>query len=130
MSILLDTCAVLWAVGAPKRLSPAARSALGDPDARALVSAISSAEIACGCQRGRISLDRHWKTWFRHFVQRNEWEVLPIDLEIVEEAYCLPEPFHADPADRIIVATARVRRLAVITGDRRILSYPHVETVW
>jgi len=130
MDVLLDTCAVLWAVSTPSELSGAARQILESDGTAAHVCSISAAEIACGCERGRIALDRHWKTWFRHYVDANGWTCLPIDLDVVEEAYSLPPPFHADPADRIIVATARIHGLMVLTADRRILSYPHVKAVW
>lgn len=130
MDVLLDTCAVLWAVSSPALMSERARQLLAGDDTAPHVCAISAAEIACGCERGRIRLDRHWKTWFRHYVERNGWTCLPIDLTVVEEAYSLPPPFHADPADRILVATARVRGLTILTADRRILDYPHVPSVW
>lgn len=130
MKVLLDTCAVLWAVSAPQHLSVQARTVLKDSTTAPFVSAISSAEIACACDRGRIELDRHWKTWFRHYLQLNQWECLPIDLAIMEEAYSLPPPFHADPADRIVVATARIHALCVLTADKRILDYPHIDTLW
>ncbi|MBN1961464.1 MAG: PIN domain-containing protein [Deltaproteobacteria bacterium] len=67
--------------------------------------------------------------WFRFFIELNGWEVLPIDLEIIEEAYSLPGQFHADPADRIIVATARQKKLIVVTGDKKIIEYPHVDVL-
>jgi PIN domain nuclease of toxin-antitoxin system len=53
-----------------------------------------------------------------------------IGLDVVEEAYSLPEPFHRDPADRIIVATARRRDCPVVTADAKIRGYPHVRTLW
>jgi PIN domain nuclease of toxin-antitoxin system len=81
-------------------------------------------------ERSRISLDRHWKSWFRHFIQLNGWELVDIDLKIMEEAYSLPEYANRDPADRIIVATARILQCPVVTADRRIREYPHVETAW
>ena len=130
MEILLDTCAVLWAVSSPAKLSAAAREALEGEDTMPFVSAITSAELACGCERGRIRLDRHWKTWFRYFLEMNQWICLPVDLSIMEEAYSLPPPFHADPADRMLVATARLHGLTVVTADRRILDYPHVDSCW
>jgi len=130
MKVLLDTCAILWAVSTPQRLSANARTVLKDPTTIPFVSAISSAEIACACERGRIELDRHWKTWFRHYLDLNQWQCLPIDLASMEEAYSLPPPFHADPADRIVVATARIHGLCVLTADKRILDYPHVDTLW
>jgi len=130
MKILLDTCAILWAVGAPQRLSAQARALLKEPETEVFVLAISAAEIACASERGCIELDRHWKVWFRHYVQYNQWECLFIDLAIVEEAYSLPPPFHPDPVDRLLVATARLQGLGVVTGDEKILEYPHVETIW
>lgn len=65
MRVLLDTCAILWAVGAPQRLSARARTVLKEPETEVFVLAISAAEITCACERRRIALDRHWKTWFR-----------------------------------------------------------------
>jgi len=130
MRVLLDTCAVLWAVATPQRLSARARAVLTAPETEVFVLAISAAEIACASARGRIKLDRHWKAWFRHYVQRNQWECLSIDLAAVEEAYSLPPPFHPDPVDRLMVATARLQGFGLVTGDEKILEYPHVETVW
>ena len=100
------------------------------PDAEVFVSAISCAEIACAVERGRIELDRHWKSWFRYYTELNGWQIVPMDLEVMEEAYSLPEYSDRDPADRIIVATARRLHLRIVTADRRMLDYPHVETVW
>jgi PIN domain nuclease of toxin-antitoxin system len=127
MNVLLDTCAILWAVADPDKLSDSAREVLTNEATRVCVSPISAAEIARGVERDRIKLDRHWRPWFRHFLTENGWELVPIDLRIVEEAYSLPGDFHQDPADRIIVATARVHTLHIVTGDRRILDYPFVE---
>lgn len=130
MRVLLDTCAVLWAVATPQRLSARARAVLNEPETEVFVLAISAAEIACASEWGRIKLDRHWKAWFRRYVQYNQWECLSIDLAAVEEAYSLPPPFHPDPVDRLMVATARLQGFGLVTGDEKILEYPHVETVW
>lgn len=129
MKLLLDTCAVLWCVASPEKLSKHTRDILTLSASEVAVSTISCAEIACGVERKRILLDRHWKKWFRHFTELNDWNCIPIDLDIIEEAYSLPEVFHQDPADRIIVATARVYDMTVITGDRKILDYPHVNSL-
>lgn len=72
----------------------------------------------------------HWRTWFNRAIRDNGWTVLSIDVETVQEAYALPGEFHRDPADRFIVAAARLRRMAVVTADRKIMDYPHVESVW
>lgn len=130
MRLLLDTCAVIWSVSEPEKLSDGGKRSLTHPDAEVFVSVISCAEIACAVERGKIELDRHWKSWFRYYTELNGWQIVPIDLEVMEEAYSLPEYSDRDPADRIIVATARKLHLQIVTADRRMLDYPHVETVW
>ena len=130
MKILLDTCTILWAVSEPEKITLKARELILREDSEVCISPISCAEIACASERGCIELDRHWKSWFRHYIRLNEWICLAIDLEIIEEAYSLPEPFHRDPADRIIVATARIHSSKLITADRKILEFPHVDAVW
>ncbi|MFZ2656212.1 MAG: type II toxin-antitoxin system VapC family toxin [Victivallales bacterium] len=130
MKILLDTCAIIWTVSNPERLTEIAKSAITSKTAEIFVSPISCAEIACLSERRRIELDRHWKTWFNHFIEINGWTVVPIDLKIIQEAYSLPGHFHEDPADRIIVATARSNECHIVTSDRKILDYPDVKAIW
>lgn len=129
MRFILDTCAILWVVANPDKLTSHTRELLSLDSSEVYVSPISAAEIACGVERKRIELDRHWKVWFRYFINQNGWEVAPINLSVTEEAYSLPEDFHQDPADRLIVATARLNALTVVTGDQKILDYPHVDAV-
>jgi len=43
--------------------------------------------------------------------------------------HSLPETFHADPVDRVLTATARIHNLTLVTADRKILDYPHVNTL-
>ena len=71
MRLILDTCAILWSVADPEKLSDHAREILNLDSAEVFISSISSAEIACGVERKRIELDRHWKVWFRYFVKLN-----------------------------------------------------------
>jgi PIN domain nuclease of toxin-antitoxin system len=130
MKLLLDTCCVIWAVSEPSAISNTAKASLTAPDSEIYVSAITVAELACAVERRRIVIDRHWKKWFRHYTALNNWQVEAISLEIMEEAYSLPDSFHADPADRIIVATARINDATVVTKDQKILGYPHVKSLW
>ena len=130
MEVLLDTCGILWSVLEPENLSQRAREVLADDNTEVSVSPLSCAEIACLVERGRVELDQHWKPWFNHFIRHNDWQVIDVDLSIIQEAYSLPGDFHRDPADRILTATARVRGLGIITGDSKLIAYPHVETIW
>ena len=130
MKLLLDTCCIIWAISQPAAISQTAKTLLSAEDSEIHASLISVAEIACAVERGRIVIDRHWKKWFRHYVSLNDWQVDSIDLEIMEEAYSLPDTFHADPADRIITATSRIKNFTILTADQKILSYPHVNATW
>lgn len=130
MKLLLDTCCIIWAVSNPDSLSRAAVDLLQAEDSEIFVSPVSSAEIACAAERGRIRLNQHWKIWFKHYIKINKWQLEIIDLNTIEEAYSLPETFHDDPVDRIITATARLKNYTLLTADKKILDYPHVTTIW
>ena len=99
LKVLLDTCALIWAVSDAEKLSVSASELLEASDTEIFVSVISCAEVACLADGGRITLDRHWKTWFNQAVELNQWQTVEIGLEVIQEAYSLPTPFHRDPAD-------------------------------
>lgn len=129
MRYLLDTCSVIWLAGDGSGLTKATIEELQQPGSEVFVSAITSAEIACLVRKSRVELPIHWRRWFRDAIEKNGWSVLPIDLENVEEAYSLPGDFHPDPADRILVAAARMNKLTLVTGDQKILDYPHAQSI-
>jgi PIN domain nuclease of toxin-antitoxin system len=130
MKLLLDTCCIIWAISEPSAISERAKALLVDGGSEIFVSAISAAELACAADRGRVIVELHWKQWVQFYIEQNGWQVEKIRLEIIEEAYSLPEDFHADPADRIITATARLNHQTILTADKKILSYPHVNSIW
>jgi len=130
VKLLLDTCCIIWVVSNPEYLSRKAVKLLKAEDSEIFVSPISCAEIACAVERGRIKLTQHWKKWFRYYVSLNQWQVEIIDLEIIEEAYSLPEALITDPVDRILIATARLKNYTILTADQKILTYPHVRAIW
>ena len=129
MKILIDTCTILFCELNPKVLSEKVKKLLTSPKSEIFFSAISVAEIACGYQK-RFKLKEHWRPWLTGVIRENGWNIIPIDYDMMVEAYSLPEPFHRDPADRVIVATARIHRMDLLTNDRLIRGYPHVGTVW
>jgi PIN domain nuclease of toxin-antitoxin system len=129
MSLLLDTCALLCVAATPERFSERARATLVDPAVEIFVSPLIAGELARLQAEGRLELPQHWKLWLRTCIDENGWNEAPLNLDIVEEAWSLPEPVPADAVDRILVATARRERLTLVTLDPRLLSYPHVETL-
>jgi len=130
MTYLLDTCAILFAAEKTDDLSARAlaRIEAAAPGEMA-VSAISLGELACLQERGRIRLDRHWRLWWNLLLARTAWTCLPITAEIMAEAFSLPLPIHRDPADRILIATARLEKLTLVTTDATLRAYPHVSTL-
>ena len=118
MKLLLDTCCIIWAVSDPSAISKDAKALLTADESEIFISVISLAELACAVERRRIIIDRHWKKWFRYYSDLNAWQVENISLEIMEEAYSLPDAFHADPADRIITATAQHSGAPINTNNK------------
>ena len=130
MNVILDTCALIWCVSDPDSLTPVAQTVVEAPDTHIFVSAISCAEIARLSEAGKLAVTPHWRTWFDNAIAENGWSVLDIDLLTVQEAFSLPGDFHRDPADRFITAAARLNRMHIVTADRKIRDYPHVQSLW
>ncbi len=130
MPYLLDTCAILFIAENTTDLSAATLKLMDTtPVGEVFVSAISVAELACLQERGKITLKQHWRSWWNGMLKRSAWTCLPITADIMAEAYSLPPPIHRDPADRVLIATARLDRLTLVTTDGRIRGYPHVTTI-
>ena len=115
--VVLDTCVVLWLASQQDSLSANARAVLADPTAALHVSAISAWEIAIKSRKGKLALPSAPEDWWRTFLDSfgiNEVAVTgDIAMRAVEEA--LP---HGDPADRIVVATARSLGAKLLTADK------------
>src|SRR5262249_34321554 len=90
------------------------------------VSAISVWEIALAVKKGRIVLSVDIERWIDETCGDMGLQIIPLDRDIALEVNRLPEPFHQDPADRIIVATARLLEARLVTVDQAILAYPYV----
>ncbi|MCY4150086.1 MAG: type II toxin-antitoxin system VapC family toxin [Gammaproteobacteria bacterium] len=126
MRILLDTHIWLWSQEAPHEFGTAARKIILNEDSQLFVSSISSLEIARLAWGKRLTLKMQLRSWIAETLNSLKAETLPITDAIALAAYALPGEFHRDPADRILVATAVVHQLTLITADCRILEYPHV----
>jgi len=81
-------------------------------------------------ERNRIELSTTFDAWLAELENNAFVEFIPVDNRIAVEANRLPGDFHRDPADRLIVATARVLDVPLITADTKILDYKHVQAVW
>ena len=128
-NVLLDTNAIVFFNEGSDQLTEGAYELLLAPESRIYFSAVSYAELACAQERKRLELPGHWKEWLTQVQKENGWSCLDISARIIQEAYSLPDLSHRDPADRILIATARIHQLTVITTDRVILTYPHVASL-
>ena len=126
MRILLDTHVWLWSQQSQEQFGPEARNMILDEDNALFVSSISSLEIARLVWRERLTLAGQLRTWISETLNKLKAETIPVTHEIALAAYELPGEFHRDPADRILVATALVHNLTLMTADNRILEYPHL----
>ena len=126
---LLDTNAWIRLVLAPEELSERTRALVTQPEITPFaLSAISIFEVTLKVRKGKIDLRLPTDQWLDLALGRSLVTVIPIDTEIARAANTLPEPFHDDPADRLIAATARLRNLTLITSDEKILDYAHLQS--
>ena len=126
MNLLLDTHVWVWAVEDPGRLGRKTRALLRDVRHERWVCAVSALEIARLVWSGDLTLQIPLKDWVAGSLEDLRADSLPVTVDIAVEAYHLPEPFHRDPADRQIVACARLNELTVVTADEHILEWEHV----
>jgi PIN domain nuclease of toxin-antitoxin system len=93
------------------------------------IAAVSCFEIAAAVAKNRITLDRGTLEWLQQAVSAPRLELLPLTPAVAVKATMLG-PFHGDPADRLIVATAILESAVLVTKDRRIRKYEAVSTIW
>ena len=129
MTLLLDTHVWVWSQEQPEKLGRRAARALVSPDEVNTVCTISTLEIARLVAGGAISLAMPLPDWITHSLRELDATTLAVSHEIAQEAYALPAPFHRDPADRVLVAAARIHQMVLLTADERLLQYPHVDTL-
>jgi PIN domain nuclease of toxin-antitoxin system len=128
--IVLDTHAWLWWIGAPERLSAAARETIAAASAIG-VCTLSAWEVAMLALRGRISLDREVGVWVRQALALPRVEAIAPSAEVAVAAGLLDtRGFPGDPVDRLIYATARARTAKLVTRDAAIRAFDAELTVW
>jgi PIN domain nuclease of toxin-antitoxin system len=126
--LLLDTHAFLWWVGADRRLSRKARSAVGAGRNECFVSLATAWEIAIKASLGSLRVDASLERFLPDQIAANGFQPLPIDLRHTARVATLPF-HHRDPFDRLLLAQALEEELAVVTADPVFAEYG-VKRVW
>lgn len=124
--LLYDTHAWVWsAAGDEAQLGTSARAAIQHAarTGSLRVAAISVWEVAMLHAKGRVQLSLDLTQWVHQALGAAGTRLVPLEPEIAIESTRLPGAFHGDPADRLLVATARVLGASLLTRDRAILEY-------
>ncbi|KND57544.1 hypothetical protein BSCH_00946c [Candidatus Paraburkholderia schumanniana] len=130
--IVLDTHALLWWVkgtGLSKQAHAAIEREL-ENDGEIAISTMTAWEVMLLVKKGRLGLTMDVGGWLDKVNRINCVRFVSMDRNIAIAAADLRGDFHKDPADRIIVATARSLSAPLLTKDEQIRSYDHVKTIW
>ena len=130
--IVIDTHILIWWVSGDKKLSNAAKNIIKKTliDSEVIISSISVWEISMLIEKERLVISMDIESWINEVSSIEGVRFMPVDNEIGIKSTKLPGDFHKDPADRIIVATARKLAVALVTADEKIIKYPYVKTIW
>ena len=123
--LLLDTHVWLWLMSREGSIKPSVIRAVEEAAQYGLVrvSAISVWEVAMLEARGRIRFSKDCLSWVNEALRAPGLGLIPLTPDIAVESSRLPGAFHGDPADRILVATARRQGAIFLTRDEKILVY-------
>lgn len=120
MKLLLDTHIWLWTHREPWKLASEVNQALADPDNELWLSAVSIWELVILLEKRKVSLREEMNTWVAKSKQELLLREVPISWDVAQELrFTLLS--HRDPADRLLVATARVHDFTLVTADERLM---------
>ena len=129
--IVLDTNVVVRIMMGNGKVGKKARQALDDDPDR-ICSVMLAWELAMLGQKRKLVLDISLDKWIDRAATMLRFVEVPVTGAIARDAGGLPGPIHGDPCDRIMIATARTHKCALMTTDRRILDYAsagHVDAI-
>jgi PIN domain nuclease of toxin-antitoxin system len=130
--IVLDTHVLIWWINGDPDLGVKARRLIhkARKEGKIYISSMTTWEIAMLLKSGRLVLAMPLNEWIEKIEKLPFVSFVPVDNGIARDAVNLPGDFHKDPADRMIVATARSLNVTLVTCDKKILGYGHVKTAW
>ena len=130
--IVLDTNILIWLIDSPEKVSPRARLEINKfkKEGQICVSTFSIWEIALLVKKKRLKFDIGVEEWIDKLKRLSFIKFIDVTAEIAYKSVYLPGRFHKDPADRVIVTTAISLGADLITSDKKILEYKHVQSIW
>jgi len=132
MKYILDTHTWIWWHMHPEKLSSKVQKLLSTTKRyeELLLSAMSPWEFSKLLEKGRIGISCDPEEWLTVALSMPKLRLVPLTPTIAYRSTSLPQPFNGDPADQIIVATAREENATMLTKDRIIRKYTHVRSLW
>ena len=123
--LLLDTHTLIWLTDGNRKLGKNSRAAIRQAynEDRATISAITPWEVALLVSKGRVTLGQDVMDWIKTALAVPGVRLIPLNVEIAVASTRLPFEMHADPADRILVATARHLGATLVTADGALLEF-------
>jgi PIN domain nuclease of toxin-antitoxin system len=126
--LLLDTHIWIWNYTAPEKLTSEVVRELANPDNERFLSPVSIWGTAVLLEKRRVNLRQDFGEWFKNSVEDLELIEAPLQWAVADELrFTLLG--HRDPADRFLVATAKVYDLTLVTADERLLSMPGINVL-
>ena len=132
MIYLLDTHTWIWWNMNPQKLSQRIKKLIGNADKydEMLLSAISPWEFSKLLEKQKISISCDPEEWLKTALDMPKLRLVPLSPILSYRSTVLPQFFHNDPADQIIVATAREENATILTKDEKLLAYKNVRSLW
>lgn len=131
MNILLDTRVCLLLALDPDKVGLKTQKLFYDGDNSFWASTITTLEIARLVAQEKLGLKMPTNLWIQRLYESCDASPLALTQKIALESYQLPAPIHQNFnfIDRIVIATARINTLTLLTANPQILNYPHLRTM-
>ncbi|MCI5192319.1 MAG: type II toxin-antitoxin system VapC family toxin [Candidatus Electrothrix sp. AU1_5] len=132
LKYLLDTHTWIWWNMNPANLSDKVRQVIADSEkySELLLSAISPWEFCKLLEKKKLGISCPPEEWLKQALDMPKFRLVELTPIIAYRSTSLPQPFHNDPGDQILIATAREENATLLTKDGKILQYSHVKTLW
>ena len=126
MRLLLDTHIWVWSLAEPEKLTRRVRRELANKENEAWLSPISIWEVLMLAEVGKLAAPVGTEGWVKRALQSVPLKEAPLTYEVALETRKL-SLHNSDPADRFLVATAKVYGLALVTADRRLIEAEEIQ---